>query len=181
MAGSATTYAQNVTTVTDFNAHADPEALQMVLECGAPVRMVGLDQTSRVRLTRGDAQRMREDGGAFGAYAAECTDRWIDFLAAALPNRPEHADGCFLHDPLTLAAVIAPDLLRWEPAHVAVELHGRLTRGLAVADRGLALIPPAGAPNALVAVDTDVDAFHSLFLERIACAQPSPVQERTAR
>src|SRR5699024_6080238 len=31
MAGSATTYAQNVTTVTDFNAHADPEALQMVL------------------------------------------------------------------------------------------------------------------------------------------------------
>jgi hypothetical protein len=30
-------------------------------------------------------------------------------------------------------------------------------------------------------VDTDVDAFHSLFLERIACAPPSPVQERTAR
>jgi purine nucleosidase len=179
MAGSATTYAQNVTTVTDFNAHADPEALQMVLECGAPIRMVGLDQTSRVRLTRDDARRMREEGGAFGAYAAECTDRWIDFLAAALPNRPEYADGCFLHDPLTLAAVIAPDLLRWEPAHVAVELHGRLTRGLAVADRGLGLVPPAGPPNALVAVDADVDAFRSLFLERISCAPPSPVQERT--
>jgi inosine-uridine nucleoside N-ribohydrolase len=168
MAGAATTYAQNVTTVADFNAYADPEALQIVLDSGAPIRMVGLDQTARVLLTRADAQRMREGGDAFGAWAADCTDAWIAFLHAAFPDRPEHADACFLHDPLTVAAVIDPSLLTWAPAHVAVELHGQITRGLAVADRGLSLLPPAGPPNAEVAIDTDVERFRSLFLDRMA-------------
>lgn len=170
MAGAATTYAQNITTVTDFNAHADPEALQIVLDCGAPIRMVGLDQTSRVMLTRDDAAALRADGDAFGAWAGECTEAWIDFLGAAFPNRPEHRDACFLHDPLTIAAVTAPDLLTWEPAHVAVELEGRLARGLVVADRGLALLVPSSAPNAQVAVDTDVDGFRRLFLDRMRSA-----------
>lgn len=167
MAGSATTYAQNVTPVADFNGYADPEALQIVLDCGAPIRMVGLDQTARVLLTRADAQRMREHGDAFGVWAADCTDAWIDFLGTAFPDRPEHADACFLHDPLTVAAVLDPTLLSWAPAHVAVELHGSLTRGMTVADRGLALLPPAGPPNARVAVDVDLDRFHSLFLDRM--------------
>jgi inosine-uridine nucleoside N-ribohydrolase len=171
MAGAATTYAQNITTVADFNAYADPEALQVVLDSGAPIRMVGLDQTSRVLLTRADAQRMRAGGDAFGVWAADCTDAWIDFLHAAFPERPEHADACFLHDPLTIAAVIDPSLLTWAPAHVAVELHGRLTRGLAVADRGLALLPPAGPPNAQIAIDTDVERFRSLFLHRMAVSR----------
>jgi purine nucleosidase len=168
MAGSATTYAHNVTTVADFNAYADPEALQIVLDSGASIRMVGLDQTSRVLLNRQDAERMRAGGDAFGTWAAECTDAWIDFLHRAYPDRPEHVDACFLHDPLTIAAVIDPSLLTFAPAHVAVELHGRLTRGLAVADRGLALMPPAGPPNAEVAIDTDVERFRSLFLDRMA-------------
>jgi purine nucleosidase len=168
MAGAATTYAHNITTVADFNAYADPEALQIVLDSGAPIRMVGLDQTSRVMLDRADAQRMRDGGDAFGVWAAECTDAWIDFLGAAFPERPEHADACFLHDPLTVAAVLDPTLLTWAPAHVAVELEGRLTRGLTVADRGLALMPPAGPPNAQVAIDTDVERFRTLFLDRMA-------------
>lgn len=171
MAGAATTYAHNVTTVADFNAYADPEALQMVLDSGAPVRMVGLDQTSRVLLDRGDAQRMRDGGDRFGMWAADCTDAWIDFLGTAFPERPEHADACFLHDPLTVAAVIDPSLLTWAPAHVAVELEGRIARGMAVADRGLALMPPAGPPNAQVAIDTDVERFRSLFLDRMAVSR----------
>lgn len=170
MAGAATTYAQNVTPVADFNAYADPEALQIVLTSGAPIRMVGLDQTARVLLTRQDAAALRADGDAFGAWASDCIEAWIDFLGAALPNRPEHRDACFLHDPLTVAAVIAPELLTWARAHVAVELEGRLARGLVVADRGLALLEPVGEPNAHVAVDTDIDGFRRLFLSRMRAA-----------
>lgn len=168
MAGAAAGYAQNVSVVADFNTYCDPEALQIVLDCGAPIRMVGLDQTARVMLTRADAAEMRASADPFGRWAGECTEAWIDFLGGAFPNRPEHRDACFLHDPLTVAALTAPDLLRWEPAHVAVELHGRLTRGMAVADRGLALLRPAGPPNAVVAVDTDVDGFRRHFLERMS-------------
>ncbi|MFC0682192.1 nucleoside hydrolase [Lysobacter korlensis] len=170
MAGSATTYAQNITVVGDFNAYVDPEALDIVLGSGAAIRMVGLDQTSRVILTRDDATLMRDSRDEFGEWAADCADAWIDYLGRAFPNRPEHRDGCFLHDPLVIAAVTHPDFLTWQPASVQVETESELARGLVVADRGLAL-EPAGPQNATVAVDTAVENFRRVFLERMSASE----------
>lgn len=172
MAGSATGYAQNVTVVGDFNTYVDPEALDIVLNSGANIRMVGLDQTSRVTLDRNDAEVLRATDDAFSRWAADCADAWIDYLGRAFPNRPEHQSACFLHDPLVVAAVTHPALLRWEPAAVQVEVHSTLARGLVVADRGLALRRPDPA-NALVAVSTDAEAFHELFLQRISAVSPN--------
>lgn len=166
MAGSATTFAQNITVVGDFNAYVDPEALDIVMRSGASVRMVGLDQTSQVMLTRDDAHVLRDHGDPFSMWVAECTDAWIDFLGRAFPNRIEHQTACFLHDPLVVAAVTHPDLLTWQPANVQVDTDSELARGLVVANRGLAL-EPMGTPNAMVAVETGVDAFRHMFLERM--------------
>lgn len=55
----------------------------MVLASGARLRMVGIDQTSRVRLTRDDAAVLSR-GDSFGRWAAECAPAWIDFLARAV-------------------------------------------------------------------------------------------------
>ncbi len=177
MAGAATTYAQNITVVGDFNTYVDPEALDIVMHSGASIRMVGLDQTSRVILTRDDAAAMRalarDHDDPFCAWAADCSDAWIDFLGRAFPKRPEHRNGCFLHDPLVLAAVIAPDLFEWSPAHVEVELMSELARGLVVADRGLALAPAQPA-NAMVATNTETAGFHRLFMERIGARTVPP-------
>ena len=63
------------------------------------------------------------------------------------------------------------DLLTWQPASVQVETESELARGLVVADRGLAL-EPAGPPNATVAIETGVDGFRRLFLERISAQHP---------
>jgi inosine-uridine nucleoside N-ribohydrolase len=166
MAGSATGYAQNITVVGDFNAFVDPEALAIVLASGAKLRMVGIDQTSRVRLTRADAAVLQQ-GDAFGRWAGECALAWIDFLGKAFPQRAEHRDACFLHDPLVVAAVLDPTLLTWEGAHVVTDPGSELARGLVIADRGLALAPPPGPVNASVAVDTDVVGFGRLFLDRV--------------
>lgn len=171
MAGSATGYAQNVTVVGDFNSYVDPEALDIVLRSGGAVRMVGLDQTSKVMFTRRDAAHLRAMPEPFSQWAAECADAWIDFLGRAFPNREEHRTACFLHDPLVIAAVTHPDLLTWQPASVQVETQSELARGLVVANRGLAL-EPAGPPNATVAIATDVDGFRRLFLERISTEIP---------
>lgn len=173
MAGSATTYAQNVTVVGDFNSYVDPEALDTVVHSGARIRMVGLDQTSQVMLTRDDADTLRGGADPFGRWAAECADAWIDFLGKAFPRRPEHRSGCFLHDPLVVAAVTHPELLTWQRACVAVETTSELARGLVVADRGLAL-KPADPANAMVAVATDVNEFHRLFLARISGGDAIP-------
>ncbi|MCU1438335.1 MAG: nucleoside hydrolase [Naasia sp.] len=174
MAGSATGYAQNVTVVGDFNAFVDPEALQVVLESGAPIRMVGLDQTSQVRMTYADSAALRAAaeaaGDGFGVWAAACTDAWIAFLHEAFPRRPEHVDGCFLHDPLVLAAVIDPSLCTWEKASVRAVTDSEQARGLVLADRGLAL-EAQGPINATVATATDVDGFLRLFLDRMGAAR----------
>jgi purine nucleosidase len=171
MAGSATGYAQNLTVVGDFNTFVDPEALDIVVRSGASIRMIGLDQTAKVMLTHADAASLRENDDEFSQWVAECTDAWIDFLGRAFPNRVEHRDACFLHDPLVVAAVTHPELLTWQPASVQVEIESELARGLVVANRGLAL-EPAGPPNATVAIETGVDAFRRLFLERISASYP---------
>jgi inosine-uridine nucleoside N-ribohydrolase len=169
MAGSATTYAQNITPVGDFNTYVDPEALDVVLRSGAPIRMVGIDQTSLTRLTRADAARIRQLGTADSSWLADCVEAWIGYLSVAFPTREEHRSACFLADPLVIAALISPGIFRWEDAHVQVPLKDALVRGLAIADRGLALAP-AARPNASVAVSTDVGAFHELFMSRIVRA-----------
>ncbi|KSV76051.1 hypothetical protein N185_16515 [Sinorhizobium sp. GW3] len=173
MAGSATTYAHNITPVGDFNVYVDPEAMDAVLRSGARVRMVGIDQTSQCILTRKDAHRLSKAGDEFSRWAAECCDAWIDYLEKAFPQRPEHRDGCFLHDPLVLAAIIQPEICRWQEAYAAVELTSDLSRGLVVTDLNLAL-RPSPEPNAKVAIATDVDRFRRLFLSRMGKTPEPP-------
>ena len=175
MAGSATTYAQNVTTVGDFNVYVDPEAMDRLLRSGAKVRMVGLDQTSQCLFTRADSDTLRQAGDEFSLWVADCADAWIDFLAEAYPARPEHRTGFFLHDPLVIAAALDPQICRWEEAEVTVELGSEMARGLVIADRGLAL-QPRGPANAIVATSTDVARFRRLFLDRMTALRESAAE-----
>jgi purine nucleosidase len=150
----------------EFNFWVDPEAAAMVLASGAPLRLVGLDVTRQVRMSSTDAARLREDGGAFGSFAADCTDGWIDHLARTVPgDEPEHGS-CALHDPLAMAAVSRPDLLTWRAAHVAVETAGDRTRGVAVADLLTTDSPPA--PNCRIAVAVDTQGFREHLLGALA-------------
>lgn len=84
MAGSATGYAQNITVVGDFNAYVDPEALAMVLASGARLRMVGIDQTSRVRLTRDDAAAL---SAVTPSAAGPGSARWPGSISWPGPSR----------------------------------------------------------------------------------------------
>jgi len=66
-----------------------------------------------------------------------------------------------VHDPVAVAAVIDPAIVRTVPAPVAVELSGTHTRGATVVD----LHGRTGRPvNADVAVGLDVDAFWRLLM-----------------
>jgi purine nucleosidase/pyrimidine-specific ribonucleoside hydrolase len=67
-----------------------------------------------------------------------------------------------VHDPVALAAVIAPDIVGCTPARVDIELTGEHTRGATVVDFG------ASAPNADVATSVDAAAFWDLLIAAIA-------------
>jgi len=158
--GGAFREAGNVTPVAEFNVFADPEAARAVCASDLKMRWVPLDVTHRCRLRRAalaelpDTRRVR--------FARQITDFYMRHDAAALGE-----DACYLHDPLAMAAVVWPDLLRTESLVVDVEIDGRLTRGMTVADLRPGAARTDAVPNAQVCLEVDAEAFVSRFLERL--------------
>jgi purine nucleosidase len=72
--------------------------------------------------------------------------------------------GCALHDPLTLAAIIAPELLTLNEYYVDVDHSGGVAMGKTFADIFGVIKKPA---NMKVAMDVRGDDFIELFLQRM--------------
>lgn len=157
MGGSTDT--GNVGPLAEFNIHVDPEAADVVFTSGLPVTMCGLNVTHQALATEAVLDRLL----ALGTPLADTVVRLLVFFRDryrdlwGLPAPP-------VHDPVAVARVIDPDLVRCEEAHVAVELHGTHTRGATVCDRfgvrGL-------APNASVGVELDAAGFWDLVVAAV--------------
>jgi purine nucleosidase len=157
MGGSA--HVGNVEPLAEFNIHVDPEAADVVFSSELPVTMCGLNVTHQALATEAVLERLR----GLGTPLAETVvlllgffrDRYRDLWG--LPAPP-------VHDPVAVARVIDPGLVRCEEAHVAVELHGTHTRGATVCDRfGVR----GRTPNALVAMELDADGFWELIVAAV--------------
>jgi purine nucleosidase len=147
------------TPMADANFYNDPEAAQIVLRSGAPIRLVGMDVTMKVLLTapmRADISR----GGKVGATMMRIAEFYVDSYATMYPG----IAGCGLHDPLAVAIAEDPSLARTERMCVDIELHGTLTRGQTVADRRRTA---AGRENAEVCLSVDADRFSARFVETL--------------
>jgi purine nucleosidase len=109
----------------------DAHAARAVMRSGASVRLVGLDVTLQVHLTREHAAAMAAGGRPFGELVGQCTIGWLDRLALATPGAGRSRA---MHDPRAVAAVSHPELLTWAPAHVDVITGDDIGRGVAIAD-----------------------------------------------
>lgn len=160
--GGALAVAGNVTRAAEANVHNDPEAADAVFRSGPPTRMVGLDVTHQVVLTREDTARWRALGTEAGKLFADMTDAYI---ATYERNNPLMG-GCALHDPLAVAAALDPSLVRCLGANLMVELEGP--------GRGRTLCSPEGLrePHKRTEVSLGVDAprFLELFRMRMLAA-----------
>jgi len=150
----------NVEPLAEFNIHVDPEAADVVFSSGVPVTMCGLNATHQALATDAVLERLR----ALGTPLSDIVVRLLGFFRDryrdiwGMPAPP-------VHDPVAVARVIDPELVRCEEAHVAVELHGTHTRGATVCDRfGVR----GRAPNARVAVELDVAGFWDLVVSAVA-------------
>jgi len=148
----------NITPSAEFNIFVDPDAAQAVLDLGILVRFVPLDVTHRVLVRPEDLER--PNAGPRARLLKDLLEHTFEFYQ----ERVGYA-GCHLHDPLAVAALICPELLRFRDAFVEVETSGEVTRGMTVADLRELSDPPA--PNCAFAEDVDVEAGRALVLERL--------------
>jgi pyrimidine-specific ribonucleoside hydrolase len=150
----------NHTPSAEFNTFADPEALDVVLTSGLPVRMVGLNLTHQALATPEVVERMAAMSHDLGRTCAA----WMGFFGGSY-KRIWDFDAPPVHDPCTIAALIDPDLIAWQDAFVAVELEGRWTRGATVVD--LYDRYPDQQPNVSVAITLDAARYWDLVLEAV--------------
>ncbi|MCX7629413.1 MAG: nucleoside hydrolase [Geminicoccaceae bacterium] len=149
----------NVTPAAEFNFWVDPHAAAVVFGSGAPITMVPLDLTRRVRLNPERLARIRALGNP---VARACAD-FLAFYDARCRARGD-GEGAALHDPCALAWLLRPGLFRARRARVAIETEGRFCRG-----RSVVSFPADGDP-AEVRLLTEIDAegFFELLIARLA-------------
>jgi purine nucleosidase len=143
--------AGNVTPFAEFNIWVDPEAADVVFTSGVPVTLCGLDVTHQALATPEVLGRLAALGTPLASTVVDLLgffrDRYREIWGLESPP---------VHDPVAVARVIDPALVRCEDAYVAIELHGTHTRGATVCDRYGVLGRP---PNAKVATALDAPGF----------------------
>jgi len=145
----------NTTPAAEFNIYVDPEAAREVFASGLPITMSGLDVTHQAGAGPEVRERLRvrgkvgHVGAGFRAFFPSPYERVFGF------------DDPPLHDPVAVAAVLEPDLLKTRPMRVDIECESDLTRGETVCDfYGVT----GRAPNAKVCVELDREGFfHVLY------------------
>ncbi len=119
----------NVTPAAEFNIWCDPDAAHVVFTSGIPIKMIGLNVTRQVLATRDRRDQIRSMGKATTTHVADM----LDFYAHG-EGQYSGLDGGAMHDPLAVAALVAPEILTFEPMYVAVELTGTHTAGMTLCD-----------------------------------------------
>ena len=148
----------NTTPAAEFNIYVDPEAAREVFESGLPITMSGLDVTHQAGAGKAERDRLRGVGELGGVVAG-----FLNFFAATY-ERIFGFDAPPLHDPVAVAAVLEPDLLRTRFMRVDVECGSDLTRGETVCDfHGVTGKPP----NADVGVGLDRGGFFELLYDSL--------------
>lgn len=152
--------AGNWTPAAEFNIYVDPEAADMVFKSGIPITMCGLDVTHEAQVMDEDIERVR----AITNPVAQCVAGLLDFFMIYHRDPKWGFAGAPLHDPCTIAWLLAPELFHGVECRVDIETRGEHTVGMTVVDRyGLT----GKRANALVLLGLDRPGFIDLLVTRL--------------
>lgn len=152
--------AGNWTPAAEFNIYVDPEAADMVFKSGIPITMCGLDVTHEAQVMDEDIERVR----AITNPVAQCVAGLLDFFMIYHRDPKWGFAGAPLHDPCTIAWLLAPELFHGVECRVDIETSGKHTLGMTVVDRYGLTGKPA---NALVLLGLDRPGFIDLLVTRL--------------
>ncbi|MFI6678845.1 nucleoside hydrolase [Kribbella sp. NPDC050470] len=149
----------NVTPYAEANCFVDPEAADQVLRSGVPFTMCGLNVTHQALVT----DDVLAAFAGIGTSLARICVEWMTFFASTY-RRLWGFTAPPLHDPVAVARVIDPAIVRCVDANVVIETAGEWTAGATVVD----LHHYTGRPaNARVAVELDSTAYWTRLVDAI--------------
>lgn len=150
----------NWTPAAEFNILVDPEAAKIVFDSGIPITMCGLDVTHKAQIYKDEIERIRGIGNRVAVMVAELLDFFSIFHEQV--NDKFGFKGSPLHDPVAVAWVIDPDLIKTKACHVDIETKGEFTDGCTVVDYYNILNKPR---NADIAFDIDREGLIEMLYE----------------
>jgi purine nucleosidase len=157
--GGAIRESGNMTPQAEFNVYCDPYAAHVVFHSGIPITLIPLDVTHKCMLYAEQIKQLNQHETPITRFVADTTATYIKFT-----KDKTGIEGCALHDPLTLATIIAPELLTFEEHYVDVDISGGVSMGKTFADFYRSTNQLA---NMKVALDVRGEEFVELFLRRM--------------
>ena len=149
----------------DYNFCSDAEAAQVVLDAGIPTTVVPIDVTLRVYLTPRELARLRAVPSPLLQTLCDAIEIWwpIHRTLFAGTRQYDAEVVCFLHDPLALATVFAPQFVRLERRRLRPQ----------IVDGAFRLLPDPTAPELTVAVGVDAAGFVEFVVDRLRSHTPA--------
>jgi purine nucleosidase len=156
--GGAFTALGHRTPWAEFNVYADPHAAEIVHGAGVPLVALPLDVTFQALFTRQHIEGFRKAGGTVGRALA-------DLLVAYDRSDPGRfgRPGGPIHDAMTVAWLLRPELFEGRPAAIGVQVTG-LTAGYTYADYDG---KTERAARATIIGRVDEEGFISILTERL--------------
>lgn len=148
----------NSTPQAEFNIYVDPHAAHIVFHSGIPITLIPLDVTHKCLLLQPHVDQLMKIPSPISRFIRDAIEIYLKYsfeLGYA---------GSALHDPLTLATIIAPELLTLKEYYVDVDISGGVSMGKTFADILNVTKQPA---NMKVAMNVRGEEFIELFLQRM--------------
>lgn len=149
----------NWTPSAEFNIWADPEAARKVFESRIPTVVMGLDITHQALATKEVIDQVNQIDNRVANIVGEL----LVFFASTYKEMFDF-DGAPVHDVLTVAYLVAPELFTMKDVNIAVETKGEFTAGTTLVDlHGVT----DREVNAKFGMELDVDGFWKLMIEAL--------------
>lgn len=149
----------NWTPTAEFNIWVDPEAAKKVFDSGIPLVVMGLDITHQALATQDVIDEIKQIDNRVAQIVAEL----LVFFAATYKETFDF-DGAPVHDVLTVAYCVAPDLFEMKEVNISIETKGEYTAGTTVVD----LLGTTGRKaNAKFGLKLDVEGFWQRMIEAL--------------
>lgn len=124
----------NISPCAEANIAGDPEAADKVFLSDFDITMVGLDVTTKVRLTMEHINKLEKYCSEKNREIVRYMHEALEFYLGFYRKYNGMLDGCDVHDPLAVLVAIHPELVKTQKMKARVECGGTYCSGMIVTD-----------------------------------------------